>query len=430
MNYLKETSKNPYLGDLLVENFFITELMPDAHGDFVKVYFYGRFLAENNEIMTVEEMAEQLKMPEKRITEAWDYWEDCGAIKKRYINGEGRLDFSVEFLNLKEQLYGNEDDGFDGFISGKGANAAASRSAFGNDALKNLIDQIEKKVARPLSVTELHTVVSWVEDKKASPEVVMTCFDYCLGKGKISFKYVDAVLESWMDQGLDSQEKIQIYIEETDQKFVKYRRVMQSLGLSRNPTEEEKRIMDTWFDEMGYRMDKVLEACGTTAGISNPNIKYVNTVLANWKKEATKENRDVNERPKVTNNELKEYYDYLKEKAERESEERRQQVYREVPEIKSIDETMRDIGIRLAKSLLTKGGEDAASLNGELERLSEDRAIALVENGYDINYMDPRYLCSRCHDTGMAEMGGPCDCRDIRRGEAEAWLLERNVGNK
>ena len=91
---------------------------------------------------------------------------------------------------------------------------------------------------------------------------------------------------------------------------------------------------------------------------------------------------------------------------------------------------MREIGIRLAKSLLSKDGDQGANLNAQLERLNEDRAIARVENGYDVNYTDPRYRCKRCNDTGLAEMGGPCDCREIRRGEAEIWLIEKEAAGK
>lgn len=435
MNYIKSKVKNPYLGDIQIENFFITELMPDAPGDFVKVYFYGRFVAEHNESLSPSEMAANLGISENKILEAWDYWEEFGAIKKRYIDGEGRLDFTVEFLNLKEQLYGDpEEEGVESLgiesVIGTGSDHKQAQSAFGNEALRTLLDQIEKKLARPLSVSELQTVISWVEDTKAPPEVVLQGVDYCISKGKISFKYMTAVIEAWIEQGLDSQEKVQDYIEEYDQKFVRYRRVMQALGLSRNPTEEEKRIMDTWFDDMGYRMDRVLEACGTTAGISNPNIKYVNTVLNNWRMEATREKRDINEAIKVSNTELKEYYDYLREKADREAEERRLKVYKEIPELKTIDENMRDIGIRLAKSLLNKDDGQGANLSAELERLNEDRAIALVENGYDVNYTDPKYRCTRCNDTGLAEMGGPCDCREERRGEAEIWLRERETARQ
>ena len=428
MNFIKSKKINPYLEDLSLENFFISELMPDAPGDFVKVYLYGRMLAENEEYLDAHKMAEQLGVSESAITQAWDYWENLGAIKKRYIDGEGRLDFAVEYINLKGLLYGDDED--EGSIvspdQGSGADSKASLSAFGNDAIKDLLDKIEKLLVRPLSVNELQTIISWVEDLKAPPEVILMGVEYSMGKGKTNFRYISTVVEGWAEQGLLTKQDVQRYIEDYDQKYVRYRRVMQSLGLSRNATEEERRIIDTWFDEMGYKMDKVLEACNTTAGITNPNVKYVNAVLENWQKEAIKDNRNVNEKPKVSNAVLKEYYDYLREKADREAEERRQEVYTNLPEIKEMDENMRDIGIRLAKSLLGKNPAERESLNEQLGRLNEDRAILLVENDYDIDYMEPRYGCKICNDTGMAEMGGPCEaCREQRRGEAEIWLRER-----
>ena len=420
MKYIKPKVKNPYLSDIQIENFFISELMPDAPGDFVKVYLYARLLAENGESLTPQEMSEQLGISENRILEAWTHWEEYGAVKKRYIDGEGRLDFSVEFINLKEQIYGDLDED----IPASGPSTTPIEP-FGNEAVKDLMGKIEKKLGRTLGVNELQSVISWIEDLKTPPEVVLQGVEYCQGKGKSSFNYISAVIEGWSAQGLDSEDKVKSYIEEYDQKYVRYRRVMQALGLSRNATEEERRIMDTWFDNMGYNMDRVLEACGTTAGISNPNIKYVNTVLANWKDDANKENRDVNEPLKVSNGDLKDYYDYLRDKADREAEERRAEVYEKVPEIKKIDESTRDIGIRLARSLITKE-EDNGALSRELERLNEDRAICLVENDYDVNYTEPRYLCSNCNDTGIAEMGGPCTvCRDSRREEALIWLKVR-----
>ena len=53
-----------------------------------------------------------------------------------------------------------------------------------------------------------------------------------------------------------------------------------------NATEAERQMMDAWFDQMGYTMERVLEACNKTAGISSPNFNYVNKVLENWSSEA------------------------------------------------------------------------------------------------------------------------------------------------
>ena len=431
MKYMKSTPKDPYLADLYVENIFISEFMPDAQGDFVKVYLYGRFCAEMGRAISDKEMTSQLGINEDRIMEAWDYWESLGVIKKRYMDGEGRLDFIVEFVNLKELLYGEQEEkqaspGRKQASATEASEGEEKNSLFGNQVVKDLMKAIEKKLGRPLSTNELQKVISWVEDTKASPEVILEGVDYSIGKGKGNFQYISAVIEGWLGQGLTGLDEVKAHIEEFDQRFVRHRRVMQSLGLSRNPTEEERRLMDTWFDDMGYNMTKVLEACDKTAGISNPNIKYVNSILVNKYEEAKKEGRDVNERPPVPQSVLRDYYNYLRGKADKEAEERREEVYQKIPEIKEIDERMRDIGINLAKALARRDDSAAGNLNQELARLTEDRAIALVDNDYDVNYTDARYLCTTCNDTGIAEMGGPCHiCRDARRAEAEVWLKEQ-----
>ena len=111
--------------------------------------------------------------------------------------------------------------------------------------------------------------------------------------------------------------------------------------------------MDTWFDDIGYNMDKVLEACAKTAGISNPNIKYVDSVLRNWESEAKTQGRGVNEKKPVSARVLNEYFDLLRQKAEDEAEERRREVYERLPEIKEIDDKIKELGMKLSRALIT-----------------------------------------------------------------------------
>ena len=431
MKYIKAISKNPFLSNLEVENIFISEFMPDAPGDFVKIYLYAKYCAEMETEISEKELCAQLGITEDKLLEAWSYWEGVDVIRKRYIDGEGRFDFIVEFLDLKEELFGPGKDEDSPIAITQATSKVEAKPVFGNEGVKRLMGQIENTMGRTLSVGELQTVIKWVDEVKATPEVILEAVKYGLGKGSGGFKYIDTVVRGWVGQGLNTQEEVQSHIDLYDQRFRKYKRVMQALGLSRNPTEEERRIMETWFQDMGYNMESVLDACKTTAGISNPNIKYVNAVLESRLKDSKQQGIDVNQKIKVSNSELKEYYEYLKEKADREAEERKDRVYRELPQIREMDEKMREIGISLAKALVSKDDAAAKELNAELEQLNEDRAICLVDNNFDINYMDPRYLCTHCNDTGIAEMGGYCQyCRDARRAEAEIWLKEKNREEK
>ena len=412
------------MADLTVENIFINEYMPEADGDFVKVYLLARLYAETERSISDVEMARQLGISKDRILEAWNYWEEWGAIKKHYLGGDGRLDFAVEFVNLKEMLYGGDADepvliDTDPEIKVK--------PVFGNEDINSLMEQIEKKLGRTLSTTDLQAIINWIEDYKATPEVILKAVDYCTAKNKMSFRYMGSLIEGWTSQGLNTADKIDDYLEEFDQKFSRYKRVMRALGYSKEASEEEKRIMDVWFDELGFNMDKVLEACSKSAGINNPFL-YVNGVLKNWKKDATQDNRDVNDKKPVSNAVLKDYYSYLREKADREAEERRNKIYSEIPKIKEIDEKMKVIGSKLARAYSVGDTEEGGRLAAELEQLNEDRAFYLAEHDYDMDYTDPKYACQECSDTGIAEMGGPCPvCREQRRMEAEIWQAERET---
>ena len=87
---------------------------------------------------------------------------------------------------------------------------------------------------------------------------------------------------------------------------------------------------------------------------------------------------------------------------------------------------MKTIGTQLAKAYLSGDEQEGTRLNALLEQLNVDRAFTLTEKGYDLDYTEPRYGCTECNDTGIAEMGGPCSvCREKRRLEAEVWDRER-----
>ena len=424
MNFIRPKVSDLNMADLTVENIFINEYMPEADGDFVKVYLLARLYAETDRSISDIEMDKQLGISKDRILEAWNYWEEWGAIKKHYLGGDGRLDFAVEFVNLKEMLYGGESD--EPLLIETDPEIKV-RPVFGNEEINSLMEQIEKTFGRTLSPTDLQSIINWIEEYKATPEVILKAADYCVAKNKMSFRYMGSLIEGWVAQGLNTADKIDDYLEEFDQKFSRYKRVMRALGYSKEASEEERRIMDTWFDTLGFNMDKVLEACSKSAGINNPFL-YVNGVLKNWKKDAAQDNRDVNDKKPVSNSVLKDYYNFLREKAEREAKERRDKIYSEIPKIKEIDEQNKIIGTQLAKAYLSGDTEEGGRLKAELERLNEDRAFYLAEHDYDMDYTDPKFACTECNDTGIAEMGGPCPvCREQRRMEAEIWQSEREI---
>ena len=423
MNFIKEKIKDFFLLDTKVENIFINEYMPSAPGDFVKEYLYASMYAEHGLEITEKAIAQQLGLSEEKVREAWEYWEERGVIRKRYFDTQGNVSFIVEFLSLKEQLYGKNTAPVRGEASRpKGDNV------FGNPEVKVMFKDIEKALGRTLDSSELGQIMKWLTDYGASPEVVFTAVKYSIDKNKTSMRYIESVVKGWTEEGLQSTDQISEKLQEMDEKYYRYRRVLKALGFTRNATEAEKEMMDNWFERMGYSMDRVLEACTKTAGISSPNFNYVNKVLENWRDEAQSKGVDVNTKIVVTQAVLNQYYDYLRDKAEKEAEERKQEVYQKLPRIKDIDEEIRRMGSQLSKALILGSSEnESKKINSIMDELAAERAVVLTENNFEMDYTDIKYACEKCSDTGMTDLGERCSCIKQRTEEAEIWIKKKRL---
>ena len=65
-------------------------------------------------------------------------------------------------------------------------------------------------------------------------------------------------------------------------------------------------------------------------------------------------------------------------------------------------------------------------LKNEIESLKAEKAFLLTENNFSADYMDVKYKCDKCLDTGIDdESGQRCECFSRRMGEAAQWLKHR-----
>lgn len=91
---------------------------------------------------------------------------------------------------------------------------------------------------------------------------------------------------------------------------------------------------------------------------------------------------------------------------------RREEVYLRVPEIKQIDEKLKNVGIRVFLETEKKEGNLAArieKMRRDNASLNKKREELLVKNGFPADYTRPQYECSKCGDTGYVGIN-MCDC--------------------
>lgn len=137
---------------------------------------------------------------------------------------------------------------------------------------------------------------------------------------------------------------------------------------------------------------------------------------------------DVNTKIVVTQAVLNQYYDYLRDKAEKEAEERKQEVYQKLPRIKDIDEEIRRMGSQLSKALILGSSEnESKKINSIMDELAAERAVVLTENNFEMDYTDIKYACEKCSDTGMTDLGERCSCIKQRTEEAEIWIKKKSL---
>ncbi len=411
MKFDKGKTKDYYLFTTDVENVFINEYMTEAPGEYVKAYLYGLFCSEHGMELKAALMAEVLHMDEDRLREAWEYWERMNVVAIE----ESEDDYTVVFLSLREQLFSGE----------QGVERAMEMSdeVYDDDAeFKRLTEAAEDMLGRPLNGKELQEISSWTKELGVTAEVIYEAFDYCTEIGKTGINYISKVVLAWAKEGLTTKEMVQEYLEKTSERQGIYRKILNSLGLKRNITEAEKRLVDSWLDDMKFSLERILEACEKVGFTQSPNLRYVNKVLENWKQEADTWGRDVNQRVNVSQNTLNKYYEYLRNQAEKRAEGRRQEVYNKLPEIRQIDINLQSLSSKISRGLL--GGstvQDMNTVRQEIRNLEKERAILLTENNYALDYTDVKYLCSKCSDTGIDENGQRCSCARERMGEAELW---------
>ena len=110
-------------------------------------------------------------------------------------------------------------------------------------------------------------------------------------------------------------------------------------------------------------------------------------------------------------------------------EQRRQQLYADVPQLEQIEREMTLTGAATAKAMLSQGADYSAALDSLAARMTELEQIKRdILNACDLSedYLRIPYSCPKCEDGGYID-GRPCDCMLAElRGEAFRRLNEQS----
>lgn len=249
-----------------VENLFFSQYMPDADGDFVKVYLSCLYHCQlGDESFSPAEIANELHLEKERVEAALRYWERRRLLTRKSDDPPAYVlhSLSVNMLTGRDSFKANEDY----------LHFTESVYALFKD----------KRKIRP---SEIASAYEWVEDLKLPQAVVLMLLSYCMSNRGInfSFSHAEKVAVKLKEEGISTTDEAEMYFSRSESVRKGAKKVLNRFGLGRRPTEDEIELYESWLYKLDYTEEEILEACKETVKATNPSFAYLNAVLTNIKK--------------------------------------------------------------------------------------------------------------------------------------------------
>ena len=296
-------------GVTIIENSFIDKYMPDANGEYVKVYLYLLRCAGSGKELSISSIADFFEHTEKDIQRALKYWEKREVLKLEF---DGQDNISDIILCPDTADAGNAPAGYSGRIipishavqdEPAGAEPSAdaedqaspsptvpSRRDISPSRRKYLKDQEEIRqlffvaetyLGRTLTAAESNNLLYFYDGLHFSADLIEYLLEHCAQRGNPGARYMEKVALSWYEKGIftvaEAKKEAALYHRD-------YYLIFEALGLKgRVPAPKEIEYMKRWQEEWGFSMDIIIQACERTIlQTSRPSIKYADGILKSW----------------------------------------------------------------------------------------------------------------------------------------------------
>jgi DnaD/phage-associated family protein len=273
--------KSKSLGFTPVSNIFIEKYMPQARGEFIKIYLLMLKHDISGEFgVSSSILASALNLLESDIMNALNYWNDQGVIKFTQIDKMGN--FNVEFVDLIEEPT----------TSTKQVDLL---EALGSTTTKDMLKDIEILLARPLSPNEMSLYLNWQREFGFSSELILILLEYCISKGKSDSRYIEKVALSWHDLKITTVEQAQNLITKTEDKWINIRKILTYLGITNTDImKPQQDLIEKWLLIYKFSNEIILKACDICfERLNRADFKYIDGILTNWNKNNIKTLEDI-----------------------------------------------------------------------------------------------------------------------------------------
>ena len=295
-------------GTTAVPNAFLDRYLPQADGEYVKIYLLlWRYFCDKKPI-SIGQLADLLDDTEKDVLRGIRYWVKTG-LMQAVVNDHQEI-YSIRFLSVpdvvpqekhmvvpsaateavvtaEEPVASQKKAVVKHAISKEKRKALAADEEFGQ-----LVYIVGKYLDRPMKQTDSEVLGYLYGELGMRADLLEYLVESCVDAGHNSIHYIEKIALDWHEKGIrtveDAREQAEICRKQ-------YYQVLKAFGLTRRgPAPEEKKVMDVWFYDYGFQLDIVLEACSRTINsIHEPSFNYAGGILADWKKKGVRSRSDI-----------------------------------------------------------------------------------------------------------------------------------------
>ncbi|MDO5336203.1 MAG: DnaD domain protein [Eubacteriales bacterium] len=297
---------------------FIDDYMPEANGEFVKIYLYLlRILSQVPASFTLSQAADLFNCTERDILRGLKYWD-----KEKLLSLELDENGNVSAISLlpiptpdstapdtsisaapacesvstasipapsqQESAAEQKEKEASGFALSRQRREALS----GMEDIQQLLFLAEQYLGTTLSPNSIDRLLYFYDGLKFSTDLIEYLIEYCVSKGHPNMRYIETVAFSWAEKGIstveDARKEASLFNQE-------YYSILKALGVTgRSPVESEIRLMDTWRNVYGFSMDIITEACSRTVmQTGQSRIQYADRILSDWYKKGVRSIADI-----------------------------------------------------------------------------------------------------------------------------------------
>ena len=293
MNFEKDWTS--LFEDVNIPEVFFTDYMPNANGDYVKIYLYVVFLCKHSSEITPLDLSKKLSLPIDTVEQGLKYLEDNLLLTRKnkdYILNDIKKQemskiYSPRVTSTPEEAVKN--------------NSTNIRRTQAINAINSMFFQ---GVMSPTWYTDIDSLFT---KYKFDEDVVISLFQYCFDRQALHRKYLFAVADGWANSNIKTMDDVDNYYAEFEKTNQIKKTISKKLGIKRNLSEYEDAYVNKWVSDFGYPLDVIEIALKKTTSKTNPSFDYIDKILTDWHERKLKNPSEVNEFLKAQKEKQKEF---------------------------------------------------------------------------------------------------------------------------